>query len=193
MCAGPASQRLSLASFCSLKKIICKDKLLKEWLPSSCLQMVLFIPVLWLFFGFLLYCLFESAAGCITTFRFYLVLSQCAQLQGNPQIQESHLGFTGVSITEFWGFLISFSNQDFLFPSLSWIYRLVKKKYRMLSLVCFIFFNHSKKRQNFLLVQVFSSFTSEYWMRNLKKNLYNLVTDMEGNVPRYLAAGLLLY
>lgn len=102
--------------------------------------MVLFIPVLWLFFGFLLYCLFEGAAGCITTFRFYLVLSQCAQLQGNPQIQESHLGLTGVSVTEFWGFLISFSNQDFLFPSLSWIYRLVKKKVQNVITGLFHFF-----------------------------------------------------
>lgn len=39
---------------------------------------------------------------------------------------------------------------------------------------------------------MFSSSTSEYWMRNLEKNLYNFVTDMEGNVP-WLAAGPLLY
>lgn len=44
--------RLSLASFCSLKSIICKNKLLKEWFPPSCLPIVLFIPVLWIFFDF---------------------------------------------------------------------------------------------------------------------------------------------
>lgn len=184
--AGPSSQRLSMASSCSLERIICKNKLLKEWFPPSCLPVLLFIPVLWLFFDFLLYCLFEGAASCVTMSSFFSEMSQCAP--SDPGESPEPYWSACQWILWLFNFLIK---SGFSFP----IFMLDLQAGKKISTECYhcfvSFFNHSKKRQSFLLVQVFSSFTSDYWMRNLKKNLFNFVTDMEGNVPRYLSAGLL--
>lgn len=63
-------------------------------------------------------------------------------LTGNPCVIKSQ-GLTGASVTEFWGFFISFSNGDFLFTSLCWMYKLGKTSTKCYH--CFVsFFNHSK-------------------------------------------------